>query len=282
MDNTQQAAVSGKLQAAAVTARPGRVLAVIAAIGRVTFQEILRDKLLYNVLLTSAFLLFMGMLATQLNIFRPEKVVLDFGLLTVDLTSAMIAIFIGSGLIPKEFEKRTIYLVWSHPIERYHFILGKFVGLSAVLILNWLMQVSVYLLLVGLNSSEFFLSFSWTLFWALINVVLRSQVWASVALAFSALFTTSLSVICSIGFAMISSNVSQLLALAEKKKDGMHHLLKLFCFFFPNLENLSLAQEVSYSLPIPASQIMLGFASALSLMVFFLMVASQLVRQREA
>src|SRR3954451_1759967 len=94
---------------------------VTPAIAKVTFTEILRDKILYNVLFC-AFLLFgMGLLTSRLTFIRPERVVLDFGLSAVNISCTMIAVFIGAGMIGREFERRTVHLALSHPISRAQF-----------------------------------------------------------------------------------------------------------------------------------------------------------------
>lgn len=42
-------------------------------------------------------------------------------------------IFVGTGLVNKEIEKRTILMLIAKPVSRSEFIAGKFLGLSAVL-----------------------------------------------------------------------------------------------------------------------------------------------------
>ncbi len=40
------------------------------------------------------------------------------------------AILIGTGLVYKEIEKRTIFTLISKPIRRFEFLLGKYLGLD--------------------------------------------------------------------------------------------------------------------------------------------------------
>ncbi|MEO7162097.1 MAG: hypothetical protein ABI041_04185, partial [Bdellovibrionia bacterium] len=83
--------------------RPSTV-AVTRAVGWVTFLEIIRDKVLYNIILCAGLLLSVGFLASRLTFIRPERVILNFGLTGVTLSCAMIAIFTGAGLLSKEFD----------------------------------------------------------------------------------------------------------------------------------------------------------------------------------
>jgi Cu-processing system permease protein len=47
----------------------------------------------------------------------------------VSLLGVMISIFVGTGLIYKEIDKRTVYTILSKPVGRGEFILGKYLGL---------------------------------------------------------------------------------------------------------------------------------------------------------
>ncbi len=47
-----------------------------------------------------------------------------------------IAIFIGVGLVSKEMDKRTLYALLAKPVERWQFLLGKFLGLVMTLAVN--------------------------------------------------------------------------------------------------------------------------------------------------
>src|SRR4051794_26735286 len=177
----------------AVSYEQPTTLAVVRAVGWVTFLEVIRDRVLYNIILC-AFLLFgVGILASQLTFIRPERVILDFGLSAVVISCAMIAIFTGSSLLGKEFERRTIYVALCHPITRPQFILGKFAGLGAVITLNWFLISVSYLALLGLSADRISEVYSFTLFIGLFLVLIQSMVISSIAIFFSTFSTTSLS-----------------------------------------------------------------------------------------
>lgn len=68
------------------------------------------------------------------------------GLSTLLLFGYLIAVFIGTGLVYKEIERRTIYTILSKPLHRYEFILGKFFGLSLTLLVNCTVMLTALLL----------------------------------------------------------------------------------------------------------------------------------------
>jgi hypothetical protein len=97
------------------------------------------------------FLLSFGFVASRLTFIRPERVILDLGLSAVALSCGMIAVFVGSGVLIKEYERRTVYLALVRPITRRQFIVGKFLGMGAVLLANWFLLVVAYVTILKLG-----------------------------------------------------------------------------------------------------------------------------------
>src|SRR5690242_7867937 len=98
---------------------------VTSAVSRVTFFEIIRDKVLYNIILC-AFLLFgVGFLASRLMILDQQRVVLNFGVSALSISCTMIGTFTGAAMLAREFDRRTIFVALSRPISRFQFVLGK-------------------------------------------------------------------------------------------------------------------------------------------------------------
>ncbi len=68
---------------------------------------------------------------------RPgSKIIVDLGLSAMLLFGAFIAIFVGVGLVYKEIERRTIYAIFSKPVGRGEFLVGKYLGLCLTLLVN--------------------------------------------------------------------------------------------------------------------------------------------------
>src|SRR5438045_125136 len=121
----------------------------IMAIARNAFREAVRDRILYNlilfVLLITAAAIFLG----ELTVGQEARVIVTLGLSSILIFGAFISIFVGVGLVWKEIEKRTVYSIFSKPVSRGEFIIGKYLGLSATLFVNVLvMAIGVILALV--------------------------------------------------------------------------------------------------------------------------------------
>jgi ABC-type transport system involved in multi-copper enzyme maturation permease subunit len=100
-----------------------------------TFVETLRQPI-YAVLVVAALILFF--LSPSLTMYSMEddnKLLREIGLSTLFLASLFIGIFSACGAVAKEIEDKTILTVLSKPVQRPIFIVAKFLGVSAAVVL---------------------------------------------------------------------------------------------------------------------------------------------------
>lgn len=265
---------------------PG-VARVALAVGRVTFSEILRDKILYNILLIALLLLFLAFLGSQLSFMGSGRIVLDFGVTAISLSSALLGAFLGSSALNREFERRTIHLALSRPISRAQFVMGKFLGVVMVLTLNWLLLGAVFLLLsfafelgaeIGLVDR-----LRGTLTPALFLLLIQGWLVAAISIAFSTYSSTIVSFLLAIGVFLIGNSVSALKAVAAHWEGvWFHRLLPVVTRVVPNFEYLNLKEWVTYDLPTPEGYLVRAAGYCFVWIGLCLLVASLLVRTKES
>ena len=78
-----------------------------------------------------------------------DKVVRGVGLGGISVIGAIIAIFLGVGLVWKEIERKTIYTLASKPLPRWQILLGKYLGLWATLAAEVGILTVMYTLIIG-------------------------------------------------------------------------------------------------------------------------------------
>ena len=105
----------------------------VLAIALNTFRETVRDRVLYAFVVFAIILTLAGILLGTLSVGQSVRVLEDIGLFTISTIGGVIAIFVGTNLVYKELDKRTIYLIFTKPIARWQFIVGKFLGLALCL-----------------------------------------------------------------------------------------------------------------------------------------------------
>lgn len=101
----------------------------IYAITLNTFREAVRDRVLYAVLGFACAVLLFTLALAELSLHDQMRVVSDVGLASTSLFSVVIAVFLGSSLLYKEIERKTLYVILPKPIRRTEFLLGKYLGI---------------------------------------------------------------------------------------------------------------------------------------------------------
>ena len=156
-----------------------RVLAVAAN----TFRETVRERVLYNLAFFALLMTASGLVLGQLSIRQDEKILKDVGLAAMDLFGTAIAVLIGTGLVAKEIERRSLYPLLAKPLSRSEFYLGKFAGLAFTLLVNLsVMTAGLYatLLATGRRVDALLLSAVYPMFLGLVLVVAFAMLFSTV------------------------------------------------------------------------------------------------------
>lgn len=101
----------------------------IWAIALNTFREAVRDRVLYGVVGFGALVQLFALALAELALDQQARVVRDVGLASVSLFSVIVAVFLGSSLLYKEIERKTLYVILPKPIRRDELLLGKYLGI---------------------------------------------------------------------------------------------------------------------------------------------------------
>lgn len=251
----------------------------IRAIGKVTFLEVMREKVLYNVLVAALLLFGVGFLASRFAFNQPDRLILNFGLSALNFSSTMLAVLVGAGLLGKELERRTLYVALSHPISSFHFIFGKYWGLVQVLVLNWLLLLSAYCLLLFLGGYFAGGSLPFTFGAAVYCALLQSFVVGAVAVFFSSFSTTSLSVILTLGLYLVGINNSELRLTATRLSSPFGRaLLNGVTTALPNFEHFNLGMKLTYDLPVSGQFLAFGTLYGAVLALFCLILSGVFLR----
>lgn len=214
----------------------------ILTIARNTFREAVRDRVLYNlvvfVLLITISAIFLG----ELTAGQEVRTIINLGLSALLIFGAFISIFVGVSLVSKEIEKRTVYTIFSKPIGRGEFIVGKYLGLCLTLLVNVLvMGIGVTLALLYVGGGH--LAFS--IWGAIFLIFLQLAILTAVAILFSSFSTPALSALLTFLVFIIGNFTESLLDFAERL--GSTGAKMFFGFLYYVLPNLSFFSFITNS-----------------------------------
>jgi ABC-type transport system involved in multi-copper enzyme maturation permease subunit len=95
-----------------------------------TFREAVRDRVLNGMLGVALAVLVFSLALAELALDQQQRIVLDIGMASISLFSVVMAVFLGSSLLYKEIERKTLYVILPKPIRRHEFLLGKYFGIA--------------------------------------------------------------------------------------------------------------------------------------------------------
>lgn len=105
----------------------------VVAIALNTFKETIRDRVLGIIVLFALIMIAGGLWLGSISLGEAGRMMKDFGLVAVTVFGLIVAVFVAAGMVHKEVEKRTVYVLFSKPVSRAAFIGGKFLGLCGTM-----------------------------------------------------------------------------------------------------------------------------------------------------
>ncbi len=229
----------------------------IWAIAANSFREVIRDRILYFIGFFALLMAFAWRLLPEIAVGTDEKIFLDLGLAAIGLLGVIVAVFVGTGLINKEIDKRTILVLIPKPLSRAEFILGKHLGLSGVLAVMLGVMLVIYLLmLLGMKVSFQALPLIVSVFYLGLELILI----AAVAITFGVFTSSIIATLMTFGFYLMGHISKDLIQLGIISKNAnILAITKNIYLILPDLERLNFRNEAVYGL-LPSADVLMGNA----------------------
>jgi hypothetical protein len=224
-----------------------RTLAVAAN----AFRETVRERVLYNLVFFAILMTLSGLLLGQLSVRQDEKILKDIGLAAMDLFGTLIAVFIGTGLVSKEIERRSLYPLLAKPLSRGEFFLGKFAGLAFTLLVNlsvMLLGLMLTLLLTQRRADAALLGAVYPIFLGLLLTV-------AFAMLFATLTSTTLAVVLTVGVVVVGRFADVIRGMRDVAPGVPPALVHALFAIVPNFANFDFKARVAYGDALPAGLI---------------------------
>ncbi|TRU30703.1 MAG: ABC transporter permease [Microcystis aeruginosa Ma_MB_F_20061100_S20] len=229
----------------------------IWAIAANSFREVIRDRILYFIGFFALLMAFAWRLLPEIAVGTHQKIFLDLGLAAIGLLGVIVAIFVGTGLINREIDKKTILVLIPKPLSRAEFILGKHLGLSGVLAVMLGVMLVIYLLmLLGMKVSFHPLPLIVSVFYLGLELILI----AAVAIAFGVFTSSILATLMTFGVYLMGHISKDLIQLGIiSKNPNILAITKNIYLILPDLERLNFRNEAVYGL-LPSADVLIANA----------------------
>ena len=256
------------------------MISQILAIARNTFREAVRDRVLYNLVLFVLLLTTAAIFIGELSGGQERKIIVDLGLSAMLLFGVFIAIFVGVGLVYKEIERRTIYAIFSKPVGRGEFIVGKYLGLCLTLLVN------VIVMATGVSLALIYVNRGWdpliaTIWPAVLLIYVELMILTGVALLFSSFSSPALSALLTFFVFIIGHFSADLKSLATSMgSTGARWLFTALYYLLPNLSNFSFITPAAHGRAPELSFVVATLVYALIYITVILAIATLVFSRR--
>jgi ABC-type transport system involved in multi-copper enzyme maturation permease subunit len=234
-----------------------------------TFREAIRDRILYLFIGFAVVMVLSTKLFGMLTVGDEAKIVKDIGLAAMQFSSMLIAVMMSMLLISREVDSRTVFNILAKPVRRWQFILGKYLGLVAIVAANLLFITAVLVVVVLIYAHQF----DPMLIFAGAMTMLEMFVLAAFATFFAVLTKPILGSLLTLAVFVIGHMSADLWLLTRQLPGALTRALVAAVYYVvPNLDRFNFHTEVVHDLPVPAAAVGWAclYAAAFVMVVLFL------------
>lgn len=243
-----------------------------------TFKEIIRDRILYGLLVVTGLLIFIAFLLGGLSFAEQAKIITDLGLAAAQISCVMLAVFVGGSLVWREIDKQTVLTLLSKPVTRTQFIFGKVLGLGFVLLLMDVLISSVLAVIFKLYGEVHWYQFVI----CQVMVTFESLLILCFAVFFGVFSKPVMTVIFTLCCWLIGRGIPDLYFFSQKSQSP---LLKSLGYWisslFPNLILFDFKTHVVYGDPIEWPALQSAMLVWLGAVMILLTSANMIFRKRD-
>lgn len=250
----------------------------IVAIAQNTLREVARERIVLVLALFGLALVIGSQVLSPLALGEGRKVVLDFGLAGSSLLATVLAVFLGSSLLHKELERRTIYAVLAKPIRREEFLLGKFFGLwlTTALLLAGMTLILLAIVTLAYHDTP------WNILGAVALSVVELGVVTAIVVLFSAFTTPALTALFALAGIVAGHFAEDLRYFASQGAPALIQALTQAAYWaLPHLGLFNARGLVVHGVPIGNERFAFSVAYGLLYITGVIVLAGTIFRRRE-
>ncbi|MBW4467527.1 MAG: ABC transporter permease [Pegethrix bostrychoides GSE-TBD4-15B] len=246
-------------------------LARTSVIASNLFREVIRDRVLYLLLLYGLIMAAASQLLPRIAANTQDKILLDLGIAAIGILALLIAVFVGTGLVQKEIEKRTVLVMIAKPISAAEFIVGKHWGLTGVLALLVTVMTAMFWGLLQFQQIPFpMLSLGIAALFQILELALIT----AVAILLGVLTSPILAMLLSLAVYLMGHLSRDLLALGKLVPDAtFQQVTKILYLILPDLSRLDWKNQAVYGMNLMPAPLELAGHAAYGLLYTSLLLA---------
>ena len=248
----------------------------LLALSANTFREAIRDRILYSLLFFAGLVLLGSLAVEHITLGDQEKVVRSFAFGAIRFFGILIALFLGVSLVHKELERKTIYTIASKPIPRGSFLIGKYLGLMAVLALEIIVMAFLYIGLTSLAQGLPGMSF-WS---GMLLLMMELSLLVAWCMLFSTYSSPTTATFFSIAILFIGNVADDIWKFGQQSdSEALKSVSEVLYWVLPNFQVLNGSDHVVHNTRMSSEQLLAslgyGFGYTLAVLILAVLVFSK-------
>ncbi|MFM2090787.1 MAG: hypothetical protein RLZZ127_1276 [Planctomycetota bacterium] len=224
---------------------------MILVVANATAREALRGRTGLALLGFYAVAVLLSRIVGWISATDGHVVTTDLVMSLQSIVGVLVAIATGTALVQSEIQSRTLYTVLTRPIPRWRFVVGKFAGLAAALLIG---QAAMLALGLGYLAATGAPVTGWL---ALAGGLTAAEVliMAAVALALTAVSSPLLGAVLAIAVYALGHAVAGLPGLIHHLQAWQQGIAITFASLVPNLGPFAYRAEAVHGVPLPWTEL---------------------------
>lgn len=247
------------------------------AIAHSTFRETVRDRMFYLIGLFGLGLVGAGVVLSPLTVGAQGKIVADVGLGSMALLGLLVVLMVGSNLVRKEMDRRTITTVLTKPVSRGEYLLGRYLGLAVTLICMVVAMGLIHTVAVALGPGTFTAAHLAAIYLTYIELL----VLVAAAVLFSFLVSHTLAGVLTVAMYVIGHLLRSLHDLSTMTSGATQKLVGIAYRVLPDLEAFNVRAEAVHGDVVTIGQLALATVYGLGWIMALLLLAHVLFARKE-
>lgn len=253
----------------------------VATVAVHTLKESVRERVLYNLVVFALLLIAASILFGRISVGIEETILVNLGLSSISVFGLLMAIFIGIGLVSKEIERRTVYVILSKPVSRPEFIIGKYLGLLLTLLINTGIMTGGFYLALFYQKRRLGLG-DLSILGAVYLILLELAIVVGLALLFSCISTPILAAVYTFCLFVIGNFASDVRWFGEESPSVVLKKATVVLYYLlPNFSDFNVISPVAHGARIPGYLLISNTAYALLYITIVISAAILIFEERE-
>lgn len=250
---------------------------MIRVIAEATFREAVRSRTFLLLLVIYAVGVLLSRIVGWISATDGNLVTTDLVLSLQSVIGVLVAVATGTALVQTEIQQKTLYTVLSRPVERWQFVVGKFLGLAAGLAAGQGAMVVIGLVYLWLTGAEVH---GWLVLAGALTIV-EVLVMAAVSLCLTALSSPLLAAVLCLATYALGHAVASLPDLINHLKGWQQVVASSLASLVPNLGMFAYRNEAAYALPIAPADLFMRFGYGTAWIVLLVVVTVGVIRRKQ-